>query len=55
MTPAVFSVRLTTPAAKVVEQMRELDVHRLYVVDEDGTLVGVVSAVDILRHLRPQK
>jgi CBS domain-containing protein len=53
MTPAVFSVGPATPAAKVVEQMVALKVHRLYVVEEDGTLVGVISALDVLRHLRP--
>jgi CBS domain-containing protein len=54
MTPAVFSVRPTTPAASVVEQMLELKVHRLYVVEDDGTLVGVITALDLLRHLRPE-
>jgi CBS domain-containing protein len=54
MTPAVFSVEPQTPAAKVVEQMLALRVHRLYVVEPDGTLVGVVSGLDILRHLRPE-
>lgn len=54
MTPAVFSVGPGTPAAKVVEQMLALRVHRLYVVEEDGTLVGVISALDVLRHLRPE-
>jgi len=54
MTPAVFSVRPTTPAAGVVEQMVELKVHRLYVVEEDGTLVGVITTLDVLRHLRPE-
>jgi len=39
--------------AKVVEQMVALKVHRLYVVEPDGTLVGVISAQDVLRHLRP--
>jgi CBS domain-containing protein len=53
MTPAVFSVAPNTAAAKVVEQMLGLKVHRLYVVESDGTLVGVISALDILRHLRP--
>jgi CBS domain-containing protein len=53
MTPAVFSARPDTPAAKVVEQMVALKVHRLYVVEADGTLVGVISAQDVLRHLRP--
>ena len=51
MTPAVFSVSLDTPAREVVEQMRELKVHRLFVVDEDGVMVGVITAMDVLRHL----
>src|SRR5262245_12152851 len=51
MTPAVFCVAMDTPAAGVIEQMRELNVHRLFVVDEAGVLVGVVTAMDIVRHL----
>jgi CBS domain-containing protein len=51
MTPAVFCVGADTPAAGVVEQMRELNVHRLFVVDDAGVLVGVVTAMDIVRHL----
>lgn len=51
MTPAVFSVTLDTPAWSVVEQMRELGVHRLFVVDHNGVLVGVITAMDVLRHL----
>lgn len=53
MTPAVFCVRLNTPAWKVAEQMRELNVHRLFVTDEDGIMVGVVTAMDIVRNLMP--
>jgi CBS domain-containing protein len=53
MTPAVFSVRPDTPAAKVISEMLSLHVHRLFVVDENGVLVGVISALDVLRHLRP--
>src|SRR5262249_50562305 len=41
MTPAVFSVGLDTPAATVIEEMRDLHVHRLFVVDHNGVLVGV--------------
>ena len=51
MTPALFSVALDTPAAQVVEQMAELNVHRLFVVDNKGVLVGVISALDVLRRL----
>jgi CBS domain-containing protein len=53
MTPAVFSVRTDTPAEKVIEQMLALNVHRLFVVDPGNVLVGVISALDIVRHLRP--
>jgi CBS domain-containing protein len=53
MTPAVFSVAPETPAAQVVRQMLALNVHRLFVVDHDGVLVGVISTVDILRRLLP--
>ncbi len=49
MTPAVFCVRPDTPAAKVVEKMLALNVRRLFVVDDAGVLVGVVSAFDVLR------
>lgn len=51
MTPAVFCVAEDTAAWAVVEQMRELNVHRLFVVDDQGILVGVVTAMDILRQL----
>jgi CBS domain-containing protein len=52
MTPAVFTVGLKTPSAAVVEQMLALNVHQLFVVDEDQLLVGVISALDVLRHLK---
>ena len=52
MTPVVFSVAPDTAAAKVVAQMVALNVHRLFVVDKDEVLVGVVSAVDVLRCIR---
>jgi len=54
MTPAVFSVAPHLPLGEVAGQMTELHVHRLFVVDDSGVLVGVVSALDLLRHLRPQ-
>jgi CBS domain-containing protein len=51
MTPMVFSVSPEAPAAKVVEQMLAMKFHRLFVVDDDGILVGVISALDILQRL----
>ena len=52
MTPVVFTVGLRTPAAKVVAQMLALKVHQLFVVDDGLALVGVISSLDILRHLQ---
>jgi CBS domain-containing protein len=51
MTPAVFAVPPDATARRVVEEMVALNVHRLFVVDPDGVLVGVVSAMDIVRKL----
>jgi CBS-domain-containing membrane protein len=51
MTPIVFSVTPETPIRKVVQEMLGLLVHRLFVVDASGVLVGVISATDILRSL----
>jgi CBS domain-containing protein len=52
MTPAVFTVGMNTPATSVVEQMLALNVHQLFVVDDDQLLVGVITALDVLRHLK---
>ena len=51
MTPAVFNVHPDTPAFQVAEQMVALNVHRLFVVDRANVVVGVISALDMLRHL----
>ena len=53
MTPAVFSATPEMPADRVVEQLVTLNVHQLYVVDGDQALIGVISALDVLRRLRP--
>jgi CBS domain-containing protein len=51
MTPAIFTVSLETPAREVVRRMLELKVHHLFVTDSDLALVGVISPLDVLRHL----
>ena len=53
MTQFVFAVAPTTPAAVVVDAMLSLAVHRLFVTDPQGVIVGVISTTDVLRHLRP--
>jgi CBS domain-containing protein len=53
MTRAFLSVPSTATALEVVAKLLGLgNVHRLFVVDEDGGLVGVVSSRDVLRKLR---
>jgi CBS-domain-containing membrane protein len=52
MTPIVFCVPPTCPVSNLVEEFLERKVHRLFVVDDAGTLVGVISTLDVLRHLR---
>lgn len=53
MTPDVLAVSPATPAGEVVANLLALRVHHLFVVDGDGSLVGVISTRDVLRHLRP--
>jgi len=52
MTPTVFAVDARTPAADVVRDMVRSRVHHLFVTDDAGRIVGVVSACDVLHHLR---
>ena len=51
MTPTVFTVVSETPVPEVVRKMLDLKVHHLFVADREGTLIGVISACDILRCL----
>ena len=53
MNPVVYSVRRTTPIFEVVHQLVKRHIHRLFVVDEDNSLVGVITTLDILRRLGP--
>lgn len=52
MTPEVFTVEKDASVVQIVEELLGRDVHRLFVVDDDGVLVGVVTALDVLRSLR---
>ena len=49
MTPVVFSVPINAPIAKIVQKMLALEVRCLFVTDEGGVLVGVISVFDLLR------
>lgn len=52
MTPVVYAVSPNTAVLQVIQEMLHRHVHRLFVLDESGVLVGVISTMDILRHLR---
>jgi CBS domain-containing protein len=52
MTPVLLSVLPSSPVVEVVAKMVAMKVHRLFVVDEAGVLVGVISTFDVLRKLR---
>ncbi len=51
MTPLVFSVKPNCGGVDIVTKMLSQDVHRILVVDDEGTLQGVISSMDILREL----
>jgi CBS domain-containing protein len=51
MTPIIFAVKPDASAAVVVNELVTRRIHRLFVVDEDGSLVGVVTTLDVLQRL----
>jgi len=53
MTPVIFSVAPDAPIADVVDQLCYRKIHRLFVVDRDGSLIGVITTLDLLRRLKP--
>src|SRR5262249_35487786 len=52
MTPVICTAAAEAPVRTVVEQMLAMKIHHIFVVDEDGALVGVISSLDVLRQLR---
>jgi CBS domain-containing protein len=52
MTPVVVEVSMQDTALSVIAKLLALKIHRLFVVDPSGTLVGVISTLDVLRCLK---
>jgi CBS domain-containing protein len=52
MTPTVICIAPHDSLEIAIEQMLNHEIHRLFVVDSNGVLVGVLSSFDILRHLK---
>ena len=55
MSPVVIQVPTDEPALSVVAKLLALKIHRLFVTDSAGTLVGVISTFDVLRALHRQR
>lgn len=52
MTPTVICVAPHDSLELAIEQMLNHEIHRIFVADDDGVLVGVLSSFDILRQLK---
>jgi CBS domain-containing protein len=52
MSPAVIAVKPDADALQASVLLARCEVHRVFVVDEDGVPVGVVSTTDLLRALK---
>jgi CBS domain-containing protein len=53
MTPSVFSVREEATVADAAVEMARRGVHRVPVISRDGAVVGMVSALDVMRWMAP--
>jgi signal transduction histidine kinase/ActR/RegA family two-component response regulator len=51
MAPVAFELPVSCPVAKAVSLMATQHAHRVPVVSDDGVLVGIVTAGDIVRYL----
>jgi predicted transcriptional regulator len=49
MTPFVYGVNAETPIHAVVSDLLDYKIRQIYVTDDDGVLVGVVSRSDLLK------
>jgi len=54
MTPDPVSVRLDTPVEDIATIMVEKKIHTIPVLDDEGSLVGIIGKEDILRTILPR-
>ena len=53
MTPSVFSIREDASVGDAAREMAKRHVHRVPVVTREGVVVGMVSALDVVRWMAP--
>lgn len=51
MTPRVVTVPAEAPVAEVAREMISGRIHRVFVTDAEGRMIGIVSALDLLKIL----
>jgi CBS domain-containing protein len=51
MSPLVFSIHVDTPVTQAAAMMAYDGVHRVPVLDDDGSVIGLLSAIDVMRWL----
>jgi CBS domain-containing protein len=53
MTPQLLTASADTLASEIVRMLAEKRVGRVFIIDDERHLIGVVSTTDIIAHLRP--
>lgn len=53
MTPHVVTAHADTPAAEIVSLLAEQRIGRVFIIDAERHLIGVVSTTDVIGRLRP--
>jgi len=51
MTPGVVTVRRNALVGEVIQTVKSQNIHLLFVADDEGVLIGVISMGDIVRKL----
>lgn len=51
MTKFVYSVNVNANANGIMKEMQEKKIHRMYVLDNTGILIGVITTLDIFKRL----
>ena len=49
--PGLVCAALETPMSEVIDQMKEFDISQVPALNPDGTLAGIVTEVDLLKHM----
>ena len=49
MTDTIFSVHPDAPVTEVASNMVNGRIHRVFVMDRDGKMLGVISALDMVK------